>query len=124
MVQDLDVDVRGLPVWERPGRIFERFDQLALGETVAFLTENEPRGLAGRIEQHRPSQARVETMRVGDGEWRISLTRVDVERAASTVASVIAVGSNVSAAMASSTQRDTSAMGSAPTSCSSSRARA
>ncbi len=88
MVQDLDVDVRGLPVWERPGRIFERFDQLALGETVAFLTENEPRGLAGRIEQHRPSQARVETMRVGDGEWRISLTRVDVERAASTVASV------------------------------------
>lgn len=84
-----DLDLRGLPVWERPGNVFDRFDRLALGESMALLTENEPRGLAARIEQLRPSQARVEAMRTGDGEWRVTLTRLEMERAAASIASVL-----------------------------------
>lgn len=80
LLEELVIDVRGLPVWERPGRVFERFDLLPLGGRIAFVTEYEPRGLAGRIEQQRPGQARVEALRVADTEWRVTLTRLDQER--------------------------------------------
>lgn len=89
MVEDFAIDVRGVPVWERPGRVFERFDELALGEQMTFVTENEPRGLASRIEQQRPSQARVEAVRTAESEWRVTLTRVESERVAPSVASVL-----------------------------------
>jgi len=89
ILEELVVDIRGLPVWERPGRVFERFDQLRLGGRMTFVTEHEPRGLAGRIEQQRPGQARVEALRVADAEWRVTLTRLDHERHAPTAASVL-----------------------------------
>ncbi len=89
MVDAGHLDVRGLPVWERPGRVFERFDHLSLGGSVTFVTEFEPRGLAGRFEQQRPGQARVESIRVADAEWRITLTRLEMERGALSVASVL-----------------------------------
>jgi len=90
MVQEIPIDVRGVPVWERPGRVFEQFDGLALGDRLTFITENEPRGLASRIEQQRPSQARVEALRVAESEWRVTLTRIELERAAPSIASAIA----------------------------------
>jgi CRP-like cAMP-binding protein len=89
VLEELVIDVRGLPVWERPGRVFERFDQLALGGRMTFVTEYEPRGLAGRIEQQRPGQARVEALRIADTEWRVTLTRLDHERHTPTPASVL-----------------------------------
>ncbi|MDQ2991463.1 MAG: DUF2249 domain-containing protein, partial [Candidatus Eremiobacteraeota bacterium] len=69
--------------------MFERFDHLALGGSVRFVTEFEPRGLAGRFEQQRPGQARVEARRVADAEWHVTLTRLEIERGALTVASVL-----------------------------------
>lgn len=88
-VDDGHLDVRGLPVWERPGHVFERFDQLLLGGSVTFVTEFEPRGLAGRFEQQRPGQARIESIRVADAEWRITLTRLEMERGALSITSVL-----------------------------------
>jgi CRP-like cAMP-binding protein len=83
------IDVRGMPVWERPGRVFERFDALPLGGRLTFVTEYEPRGLAGRIEAQRPGQSRVEALRVADSEWRVTLTRLEHERSTPTVASAL-----------------------------------
>ena len=84
-----DIDVRGLPVWERPGRVFDRFDRLALGSKLTFVTEYEPRGLATRIEMQRPEQARVETIRIADDQWHVTLTRLELERSTPSVASLL-----------------------------------
>lgn len=73
------VDVRALPVWERPARINEVFDRLPLGASITFVTENEPRGLAFRIEQTRPHEVIVEHRRTGEHEWTVRLTRTAVE---------------------------------------------
>ena len=89
LLEESCIDVRGLPVWDRPGRVFERFDGLPLGASLTFVTEYEPRGLAGRIEQLRPGQARVQALRAGDAEWRVTLTRVERERSTPSVASVL-----------------------------------
>ena len=73
------LDLRGLPVWERPARVFDAFDRLPPGETLLFITENEPRGLASRIEQSRKHELILEPHRVGDREWHVAMTRAAVE---------------------------------------------
>jgi CRP/FNR family cyclic AMP-dependent transcriptional regulator len=71
------IDLRGLPVWERPGPVFEAFDRLSVGDTITYVTENEPRGLGTRIEQALSNQMRIEPLRVETDQWRVSLTRVE-----------------------------------------------
>jgi CRP/FNR family cyclic AMP-dependent transcriptional regulator len=83
------IDLRGLPVWERPGPVFEAFDRLPIGGTVTFLTENEPRGLSTRIEQALAQQMRIEPHRVADGQWSVSLTRVESAVAPDTMLGVL-----------------------------------
>lgn len=73
------VDLRGMPVWERPARVFEAFDRLPPGETLLFITENEPRGLASRLETARKHELIIEPRRVGDREWHVWMTRAAVE---------------------------------------------
>lgn len=79
MADSEPLDLRGMPVWERPARVFDAFDRLPPGETMLFITENEPRGLASRIEQTRKHELILEPHRVGDREWRVSITRAAVE---------------------------------------------
>ncbi len=73
------LDVRALPVWERPEKIAEIFDRLPLGGTFTVLTDNEPRGLAYRVEQIRPHEVLFDHRRVGEREWAVRLTRVAAE---------------------------------------------
>ncbi len=73
------LDLRGLPVWERPARVLDVFDRLPPGQTVLFITENEPRGLGTRIEQSRKHELILDPRRVGDREWHVSMTRAAVE---------------------------------------------
>lgn len=73
------LDLRGLPVWERPMRVLEVFDRLPAGQSVLFITENEPRGLGTRIEQSRKHELILDPRRVGDREWHVSMTRAAIE---------------------------------------------
>jgi CRP/FNR family cyclic AMP-dependent transcriptional regulator len=73
------LDLRALPVWERPGKIAEIFDRLPIGGTFTVLTDNEPRGLAFRVEQVRPHEVLFDHRRVGEREWTVRLTRVAAE---------------------------------------------
>ncbi len=73
------LDLRALPVWERPAKVFDVFDTLPPGETLAFITENEPRGLSGRIELGRRHQLIVDARRTGEREWIVYLTRANNE---------------------------------------------
>ncbi|HTU69988.1 MAG TPA: DUF2249 domain-containing protein [Candidatus Baltobacteraceae bacterium] len=73
------LDLRLLPVWERPEKVFDIFDRLPPGGSVIVVTDHEPRGLASRIEQDRQHQMIVEHRRVGDREWVIHFTRATAE---------------------------------------------
>lgn len=73
------LDLRGMPVWERPARVLDVFDRLPPGHTVLFITENEPRGLGTRIEQSRKHELILDPRRVGDREWHVAMTRATVE---------------------------------------------
>jgi len=73
------LDLRTLPVWDRPGKISEVFDRLSLGDSLTVITDNEPRGLAFRVEQGRPHQVVFDHRRTGEHEWVVRLTRVAVE---------------------------------------------
>lgn len=76
------VDVRGLPVWERPAAVFEAFDRLTNGEILTIVTENEPRGLAASLQQAR-QEIMLERRRVGAAEWHVSIRRTEGSHAPS-----------------------------------------
>ena len=71
------IDLRGLPVWERPAPVLEAFERLPVGGTLTFITENEPRGLGARLEQSLPDQTRIEPRRISGGHWQVDVTRVE-----------------------------------------------
>jgi CRP/FNR family cyclic AMP-dependent transcriptional regulator len=79
MIDGSYLDLRKLPVWERPGKVFDVFDGLPPGASLTVVTDNEPRGLASRIEQGRKHQLILDPRRVGDREWLIHITRAHVE---------------------------------------------
>jgi len=83
------LDVRSLPVWERLEKIRDLFDRLPVGGSLTILTENEPRGLAFRMEQTRPREIILDHRRTGDREWEIRLTRASVEADAPSPAGVL-----------------------------------
>jgi CRP/FNR family transcriptional regulator, cyclic AMP receptor protein len=83
------LDLRTLPVWERPGKIAEAFDRLPVGGSFTVVTDNEPRGLSFRIEQIRPHEVLFDPRRIGEREWVVRLTRVAVENDAPSPAGII-----------------------------------
>jgi CRP-like cAMP-binding protein/uncharacterized protein (DUF2249 family) len=69
-----EIDLRGLPVWDRPEMVRAALDRLPSGASLTFITEHEPRGLSASITQERPDRFVVETRRVARGIWRVSIT--------------------------------------------------
>jgi len=74
VVQPAEIDLRGLPVWERPELIRKALDRLPSGASVTLITENEPRALSSRITQDRPDRFVVETRRIASRVWHLRLT--------------------------------------------------
>ena len=79
------LDLRGLPVWERAATVLERSDALGIGNSFSFLTEVDPRALMARLEQLRPGQLAFHQRHIGEGEWRVVLTRAQIEEDASSL---------------------------------------
>jgi CRP-like cAMP-binding protein/uncharacterized protein (DUF2249 family) len=73
------LDLRSVPIWERPSKVFAAFDTLPPGGSLTLLTDNEPRGLTSSIEQERKHQAILDPRRIGSSEWIIHVTRSPVE---------------------------------------------
>ncbi len=74
VVQPAEIDLRGLPVWERPDLVRKALDRLPSGGSLTLITENEPRALSSRITQDRPERFVVETRRVASRVWQLRLT--------------------------------------------------
>ncbi|HTX59573.1 MAG TPA: helix-turn-helix domain-containing protein [Verrucomicrobiae bacterium] len=89
----MEIDLRGLPVWERPEMVLEALDRLPDGTPLAFITENEPLGLTARISERFSDDGRqlvLESRSVGRGTWRISITRRESEPSRHPVAGLLA----------------------------------
>jgi CRP-like cAMP-binding protein len=89
MMTEESLDLRRLPVWERASLVLERSDSLETNGTFEFLTEVDPRALVARLEQLRPGQLAFRHRHIGDGEWHVTLTRVHVEREASSLSAAL-----------------------------------
>ena len=76
MIEMAQLDLRGLPIWDRPDAVFEAFDKLPEGEALIVVTENEPRGLAGSLRQQR-DEIVLDQRRVGWQEWHVELRHSD-----------------------------------------------
>jgi CRP-like cAMP-binding protein/uncharacterized protein (DUF2249 family) len=71
------LDLRGLPVWERPSRVYDHFDRLPDGEAFTFVVENEPRGLTTSVEANRRAEMMLDQCRVGEREWHVTVRRAN-----------------------------------------------
>ncbi len=74
MVQPAEIDLRGLPTWERPDLVRKALDRLPSGASLTLITENEPRALSARVTQDRADRFVVETRRVASRVWQLRLT--------------------------------------------------
>jgi uncharacterized protein (DUF2249 family) len=74
VVQPAEIDLRGLPVWERPDLVRKALDRLPSGASLTLITDNEPRALSSRVTQDRPERFVVETRRVASRVWQLRLT--------------------------------------------------
>ncbi len=74
VVQPAEIDLRGLPVWERPDLVRKALDRLPSGASLTLITENEPRALSSRITQDRADRFVIETRRVASRVWQLRLT--------------------------------------------------
>jgi uncharacterized protein (DUF2249 family)/CRP-like cAMP-binding protein len=74
VVQPAEIDLRGLPVWERPDLVRKALDRLPSGASLTLITENEPRALSSRVTQDRPDRFVVETRQVASRVWQLRLT--------------------------------------------------
>ncbi|HMF28854.1 MAG TPA: DUF2249 domain-containing protein [Candidatus Cybelea sp.] len=74
MVQPSEIDLRGLPAWERPDLVRKALDRLPSGASLTLITDAEPRALSSRVTQDRPDRFVVETRRVGSRVWQLRLT--------------------------------------------------
>ena len=72
-----NLDLRGLPVSERPRKVYDLFDQLPPGEAFTFVVDNEPRGLTHSVEAKRRSQMIFDRRRVSDREWHVTVRRTN-----------------------------------------------
>jgi CRP-like cAMP-binding protein/uncharacterized protein (DUF2249 family) len=83
------LDLRGLPVWERPEVVRLHCEHLGVGAALTFVTENEPRGLTARVEHLLEGAFRAEALLARENEWHVTLTRLDQDAAKSNVGDVL-----------------------------------
>ena len=74
MVQPAEIDLRGLPTWERPDLVRDALDRLPSGGSLTLITDTEPRALSSRVTQDRPDRFVVETRRLARRMWQLRLT--------------------------------------------------
>jgi uncharacterized protein (DUF2249 family)/CRP-like cAMP-binding protein len=78
MQQELRLDVRSIPQWQRHPRIFALFDALLAGQTMIITSDHEPRPLHAQFEQRYCKRYVWEQRRLGDGRWEVRIAKSTV----------------------------------------------
>lgn len=74
------VDVRSTPPHERHPRIFALFDALAPGETLALVSDHEPRPLRAQFTATRAGLFVWDQREVGHAHWEATIRKLDPAR--------------------------------------------
>ena len=74
VAQPAEIDLRGLPVWERPELVRKALDRLPSGGSLTLITDTEPRALSSRLTQDQPDRFVVETRRIASRLWHLRLS--------------------------------------------------
>lgn len=95
-LNDLELDVRGLPCANRRAIIFGNFEHLAEGESLIVINDHEPVGLRGHFEDVASGCYEWEPLQRAPGAFRIRITRAaySEERARAGAAVVAAMMSH------------------------------
>jgi CRP-like cAMP-binding protein/uncharacterized protein (DUF2249 family) len=75
-MKSTQLDVRGLPVWERPQRVLDLLDTLPEDGSILIVTENEPRGFVTKVALSAHSDVVIDRKRVGEREWHVQIRRI------------------------------------------------
>lgn len=70
-----ELDVRSLPPAERHSRIFQKFDALAVGESLVLVNDHEPRPLYYQFRAERTDVFLWVPIAEGPREWRIEILK-------------------------------------------------
>lgn len=70
------LDVREVPKPQRHGKIFARFEELAVGESFVLVNDHDPLHLREDFERDQPDGYGWDYENREDGEWRVRITRL------------------------------------------------
>ncbi len=71
-----ELDLRGIPPPQRHPLIFQKFDALALGDSLRLINDHDPVPLSRQIDSFRPGQALWEYIQRGPDVFRIRIRRI------------------------------------------------
>lgn len=67
--QEVELDVRSMPPWERHPLIFDTFDNLKSGQSIKLINDHDPRPLHYQFIHEREGQFEWESEEKGPQEW-------------------------------------------------------
>ena len=76
MPQNITLDVRPMPPWERHPKIMELFDSLGAGDTLTIVNDHDPRPLHYQFMHEREGQFQWESQERSPQEWVASIKKV------------------------------------------------
>lgn len=75
MPEDVTLDVRQMPPWERHPAILAAFDQLAPGQSLVLINDHEPKPLYYQFAAEMPDRFSWQAEERGEREWVTRITK-------------------------------------------------
>ncbi len=69
MGEEITLDVREMPPWERHPKIFELFDSIKPGDTIKLINDHNPAPLHYQFMHERKDQFEWKTEEISEREW-------------------------------------------------------
>ena len=70
------LDVRQMPPWERHSTIFQKFDEMDVGDTLKLVNDHEPKPLYYQFMAEMPGKVAWESNQLGPREWVALIKKV------------------------------------------------
>jgi len=75
----VQLDLRGMPVFQRHPRVFEELEALEGGETLRITNDHDPRPLFYQFEREFKDKCDWEYVKEGPGEWVVDIKKLEME---------------------------------------------
>ncbi len=75
MAEDVVLDVRQMPPWERHPTIFQKFEELAVGQALVLVNDHEPKPLYYQFAAEMPDTFEWKAEERSPREWVTRITK-------------------------------------------------